>query len=61
MAPAFFQANGVPLTPEKLPIVQFAVTYGLERSLELIEDDFMTEVDAIVANLGADLAENGVQ
>jgi hypothetical protein len=61
LAPAYIEAvTGTPMTPALQPMVSAFVSQSLSMSLSLIEMDYMTEVNTIVAQLPATMAANGV-
>ncbi len=53
LAPAFLAAYGIPHTPDKQAIIEYVVSEGLNQALLWIEDDYMAEVDAMIAYLRA--------
>jgi hypothetical protein len=60
MAPAYLAANGIELTPEQMALVPTLSSQGLQGALALIQDDYMLEITAVISELEATMAANGV-
>ena len=60
LAPDFLAANGVTYTPALDPVIAKVTTDGLGRAVELIEADYMDEIDAILTHLEGVMAAHGV-
>lgn len=60
IAPAYLATTGMVLTLEQLEFILVLAYDGLDFALELVEDDYMDEIDAVIDELEDNMAVYGV-